>query len=97
MKGLALKALQYLTDSGGEDNDLLETPQAKLTRPLLIESAYLGERLFLVANEAQEIEQAGDVCYLPEEVRSLLAKGMDEEGLRKIHAVKKIFHGARIQ
>jgi hypothetical protein len=83
---------------------LLDTPQAKIEKPILIESAILRETLYLVANEAQarEIENAGSLCYLPGEIRTLirLSAGMDEESwkvcLGKIHEVKKIFRGSKI-
>jgi len=87
-------------------DELLDTPQANLKAPLLIESERLGgERLYLVATEAQgkEIEKAGGVCYLPGEVRAImtLSAGMDEDSLKdylkKLHAVKRTFRGARIQ
>lgn len=83
---------------------LLQTPQAKLEKPLLIESGYLNDTFFLVANEVQagEIEREGKVCYLPGEIRALLTNstGMDEEGLKdylnKVHGIKKTFPGARV-
>ena len=84
---------------------LLQTTQSKLEKPILIESGYLGERLYLVANQGQarEIEESGGICYLPEEVRTLLVRsaGMDEETLKdylvKIHTTKKLFPGAMIK
>jgi len=89
---------------------LLQIPQAKLERPLLIESGYLKDRFYLVANEnqAQEIEQGGGVAYLPEEIHVLLGNsaGMDEGTLKdylckvhlcKVHGVKKAFPGARVE
>ncbi len=84
---------------------LLDTPQGKLKDPLLIESERLGgERVYLVANEAQaqEIEKKGEVPYLPEEIRALLAlstvmnEGSRKDYLLKIHEVKKTFPGSRI-
>jgi hypothetical protein len=83
---------------------LLDTPQAKLKRPLLIESAHVGDTFYLVANEGQarEIEKSGRVCYLPGEIRSILATsaGMDGENrkcyLKSLHETKKTFRGARI-
>ncbi len=86
------------------EDDLFDTPQGKLKKPLLIESAFLIDTLYLVANEAQakEIEKAGGICYLPREVRALLAisAGISKDSLKdyleKIHEVKKTFRGARI-
>lgn len=83
---------------------VLEPPRADFKESFLVESAFLKDRLFLAADEAQgqEIERAGGVCYLPAEVRSLLAlsSGMPGEvwkdSLGKIHEVKKVFPGARI-
>ena len=85
--------------------EVLKNPQTRLERPLLIESARLGERLYLVANQGQarEIEESGGICYLPEEVKTLLVRstGMDEETLKdylvKIHTTKKLFPGAMIK
>jgi hypothetical protein len=87
-----------------DEIDFLQTPLREIKKPILIESGHLKDRLYLCANEAQaqEIEQAGGVCYLPEEVSTLLknSEGMDDESLRdylnKIHATKKTFLGARI-
>jgi hypothetical protein len=84
---------------------LLQTPQAKLEKPILIESGILKDRFYLVANEeqAREVEREGKVCYLPGEIRTLLVNsaGMEGESLKdylgKIHAVKKTFEGTRIQ
>jgi hypothetical protein len=91
--------------SPAPEDILLDTPQAKIERPILIESAYVRDTLYLVANEAQaqEIEHAGGVCYLPGEIRTLLslASGTDQEGwavtLRQLHEVKKMFRGSRIE
>ncbi len=57
-----------------------------------------------MANQAQSgvIEQTGRSCYLPEEIRPLLANSirMDKKILKdylsKVHAVKRAFPGARI-
>ncbi len=86
-------------------DDPLQTPLAEIKKPLLIESDYLKDSFYLVANDAQagEIEEGGRVCYLPEEIETLLARsrGMGEETLKdylgKVHAVKQAFQGARIQ
>ncbi len=83
---------------------LLQTPQADLGKPLFIESGILNDRVFLVAIEeqAQEIEKAGIVVYLPGEVRVLLMKsaGMDEGTVKgyltKVHVIKRVFSGARV-
>jgi hypothetical protein len=112
MEGLASRAVEYLkkresltVDSQEQVDDLLQTPLTEIKKPILIESGYLKDRFYLVANDAQarEIEEKGGVCYLPGEVKTLLARsnGMDEEilkdYLRKFHAVKTTFPGARIQ
>lgn len=102
---LRLKKESLATDSGEQAGDLLQTPQSKLEKPILIESGYLCDTFYLVANEDQagNIEQAGGVCYLPEEIQTLLARsnGMDEKTLKdylnKVHGVKKAFPGAKIQ
>ena len=53
--------------------------------------------------QAQEIEQAGGIAYTPEEVRTLLTEsaGVDEailkDYLNKMHMVKKMFPGSKIQ
>ena len=96
---------RQILPEGEQVDDLLRTPMAELRKPIFIESAYLKDTFYLVANEAQsrEIEQGRGVAYLPEEVQTLLAKsvGMDEGDLKdylaKVHAVKKTFGGVRIQ
>ena len=83
----------------------LHAPQAKLQRPVLIESDILKDTFHLAWEEEQvkEIEQAGSDCYLPGEIRTLLSNsaGMDEGALRdylnKVHSVKKAFPGAVIK
>jgi hypothetical protein len=82
---------------------LLQTPLTEIKKPILIESGYLKERFYLVANEeqAREVEQEGDVYYLPEEIRALLSNSirMDDKTLKvylvKVHQIKKVFPGAR--
>lgn len=115
MRPLARRAFEAILEQGatmkGHEKEvfnhlpLLQTPQVELKEPLLIEAEKLGgERIYLCANEgqAQEIEQAEGVCYLPGEIRSLLSNSaaMNEDSLRdylgKIHEIKKVFRGSRI-
>jgi len=104
-KALMLKRESLEKDSKEKVDDLLQMLQSELRKPLLIESARLGQRLYLVANECQarEIEQAGGICYLPGEIGTLLdrSNGMDGEVLKdylnKLHAAKRAFPGARIK
>lgn len=87
MNNLALRAVEYLrkreplTGDSGKVDDLLQTPLTEIKKPILIESGYLNDRFYLVANEEQtrEIEERGGVAYLPGEIGTLLAKsaGMD--------------------
>ena len=87
------------------EKDLLQIPLTHLKKPVCIESKILGEQLYLCGDEEQagEIERAGGVCYLPNEIKTLILKssGMDEVALKnylmKIHGAKKTFPGARIQ
>jgi hypothetical protein len=87
-----------------QNNTFLQTTLTEIKGPLLIESRILKDRFYLVANETQarEIEQKGHVCYLPQEIKTLLVNsaGMSEgdlkEYLGKVHAVKKTFEGTRI-
>ncbi len=100
-----IELLKRVKEHKGEVLDylrLLQTPQAKLTKPLLIESGYLKDSFYLVANDTQamEIERKGKVCYLPGEIQALLANSsrMDEEALKdylnKVHMVKRMFPGS---
>jgi len=84
---------------------LLQTPQVRLEKPLLIESSTLEGRLYLCANEdqARDTEAKGGICYLPAEVRTLIEKSgrMDEAArkdyLNKMHMVKRTFPGSRVE
>lgn len=94
-----------LEERQGGIDDLLQTPRANLKKPLLIESGYLKDTFYLVANETQarEVEQAGGIAYLPQEIRALLTRsgGMDKEALKdylnKVHMVKRVFPGAHTE
>lgn len=92
-------------DSQARVDNLLQTPLTEIKKPILIESGYLKDTFYLVANEnqAEDIEPGGGVCYLPGEIKTLLANsaGMDEQTLRdyltKVHRVKRGLPGAKIQ
>jgi hypothetical protein len=104
-RALRLKKESLTTDSEKQMDDLPRTLLSEIKKPILIKSSILNDTLFLVANEAQaqEVEQRGEVAYLPGEIGTLLSnsKGMDEDTLKdylsKIHATEKVFQGARIQ
>ena len=91
--------------STNQKNILPQTPLTEIKKPILIESGYLNDTFYLVGNkdQAEVIEQGGGVCYLPEEIGTLLvnSNGMDEETLKgyltKVHQVKKTFEGSRIK
>jgi len=83
---------------------LLDLPMAKLTRPLPVWSALLGELIYLVPDEAtaQRLLAEGKVAYFPEEVAILLeiqARHPDtwREKVQKIHWAKKEFGGLVIR
>ncbi len=74
---------------------MLALPLDRLPRPLLIESAVLGDRLYLCAAAAQAatVKGAGLVTYLPAEVTELVRAGTTPDGLRIVHPVKRAFPG----
>jgi hypothetical protein len=75
--------------------ELLALPLADLPRPLLVESAVLGERVYLCADEtqAETVKASGLATYTAAEVRGLLRAGTTPDGLRAVHRVKREFRG----
>ncbi len=82
------------------DPGLLDLPMAKLTRPLPVWSALLGELIYLVPTEAdaQRLLAEGQAAYFPEEVAIFLEIKARwpatwwEKG-QNIHLAKKAFGG----
>ena len=86
-------------------SDLLATPLHKLTAPLPVDSAILGERIYFVAtdHQAATIREQGGVAYTPAEVEILwelhqaVAPEVWAKRLKLIHEAKRRFEGAIIR
>jgi hypothetical protein len=80
---------------------LIDRPLVRLSEPLAVASAVLGETVWLVADntQAKAIEAKGGTAYTPQEVailRDLYAAVLPEvwaERLRLIHQAKRDFQG----
>lgn len=80
---------------GKADAALLALPLDHLPRPLLVESAVLGERIYLCADDrqAEGVRASGLVTYTADEVDELRRTGMTPEGMRAVHEAKRWFPG----
>jgi hypothetical protein len=102
----ALKSIEEEEEKRRTDKEyLLSIPIRELRKPLAVYSQILDEVIYLVANEemARQVEAEGKVAYIPEEITALdrASKTRSQEEwidfLKKMHLVKKMFMGSRIQ
>lgn len=83
---------------GAVDPSLLALSLAHLSRPLLIESAVLGERIYFCADEIQTetVKASGLVTYTAAELEELLRVATTPEGLRTVHLNRCEFAGRTV-
>jgi hypothetical protein len=85
-----------------ENLDLQNMTLADFSRTQLalkVKSAVLGETILFVSNEAvaEKMKEEGFICYTARELTWLCRKQLLPEELRKIHEVKAVFPGSRIE